>query len=165
MILGNRKLRKYYGARYYNPKWSSFISVDPLAEKYPSISGYAYCANNPINCVDPDGRDIIYLNNYQAVGVPGLMTAGHGAVLIGNDKEGWRYLSMNGTVSGSSPFGRSRNADLGTTPYDSGSKTGNDFRGTGLTLNEVIQLVNKSNPKEQHNYDRAVRIETNSFED
>lgn len=36
-----------------------WLSVDPLAEKYPSISPYAYCANNPILYIDPDGREIV----------------------------------------------------------------------------------------------------------
>jgi RHS repeat-associated protein len=49
----------YYGARYYDPKTSIWLSVDPLAEKYPGISPYAYVANNPLNYIDPDGRDII----------------------------------------------------------------------------------------------------------
>ncbi len=48
----------YYGARYY---WSElltgWLSVDPMADKYPSISPYAYCAWNPVKLVDPDGRD------------------------------------------------------------------------------------------------------------
>ncbi len=35
-----------------------WLSVDPLADKYPSLSPYAYCANNPVMLVDPDGRDI-----------------------------------------------------------------------------------------------------------
>ncbi len=47
----------YYGARYYNPRISLWYGVDPLAEKYPNISPYAYCANNPVKYVDPDGRD------------------------------------------------------------------------------------------------------------
>ncbi|MFL9839298.1 RHS repeat-associated core domain-containing protein, partial [Flavobacterium sp. ST-75] len=47
----------YYGARYYDPKWSIFIGVDPLAEKYSDWSSYAYCFNNPIIFVDPDGKD------------------------------------------------------------------------------------------------------------
>ncbi len=36
--------------------------MDPLAEKYPNINPYMYVANNPINAIDPDGRDIIHLN-------------------------------------------------------------------------------------------------------
>jgi len=43
----------YYSARYYAPP--TFISRDPLFEKYPSISPYTYCANNPLKFVDPDG--------------------------------------------------------------------------------------------------------------
>jgi hypothetical protein len=35
-----------------------WYGVDPLAEKYPSISPYAYVANNPIKLIDPDGRDV-----------------------------------------------------------------------------------------------------------
>ena len=47
----------YYGARYY---WSEaltgWLSVDPMTDKYPNISSYAYCAWNPVKLVDPDGR-------------------------------------------------------------------------------------------------------------
>lgn len=34
----------------------SFTSIDPLAEKYPGISPYAYCAGDPVNKIDPDGN-------------------------------------------------------------------------------------------------------------
>jgi len=47
----------YYGARYMDPRTSVWISVDPLAEKYPNISSYVYCADNPVKYVDPDGRN------------------------------------------------------------------------------------------------------------
>jgi RHS repeat-associated protein len=46
----------YYSARYYNPP--TFISRDPLFEKYPFMAPYAYCANNPVKLVDPDGKKI-----------------------------------------------------------------------------------------------------------
>ncbi len=48
----------YYGVRYYNPRISLWYGVDPLAEKYPGVSPFAYCVNNPIKYIDPDGRDI-----------------------------------------------------------------------------------------------------------
>jgi RHS repeat-associated protein len=51
----------YFGARYYDSKLSVWLSVDPLSDKYPSLSPYTYCANNPIMMVDPDGRMILVL--------------------------------------------------------------------------------------------------------
>ena len=35
-----------------------WLSIDPMSDKYPSISPYAYCAWNPVKLVDPDGREI-----------------------------------------------------------------------------------------------------------
>ena len=52
-----------YGARQYDPAIARFTSMDPLAEKYYHISPYAYCAGNPVNYVDPDGRDIWNLDS------------------------------------------------------------------------------------------------------
>ena len=46
----------YYEARYMAPP--VFISRDPLFEKYPTFTPYAYCVNNPIKYVDPTGEDI-----------------------------------------------------------------------------------------------------------
>jgi RHS repeat-associated protein len=48
----------YYGARYYQSKLSMWLSVDPLAHKYPNMSPYAFTGNNPVMLVDPDGREI-----------------------------------------------------------------------------------------------------------
>ncbi|MBB4038360.1 uncharacterized protein RhaS with RHS repeats [Dysgonomonas hofstadii] len=45
-----------YSARYYDGALGRFTTVDPLAEKYYSISPYVYCNNNPIKFIDPDGR-------------------------------------------------------------------------------------------------------------
>ena len=43
----------YYGARYYDPRVSLWLNVDPLAEK--TMTPYAYTNNNPIMLVDPTG--------------------------------------------------------------------------------------------------------------
>ncbi|MCR4828526.1 MAG: hypothetical protein K5864_03585 [Bacteroidales bacterium] len=49
----------YFGARYLeNTLTTLWLSVDPMADKYPSISPYAYCAWNPLKMVDPDGMEI-----------------------------------------------------------------------------------------------------------
>lgn len=48
----------YYGARYYDPKASVWVSVDPLTDKYPELSPYNYCKNNPVIYNDPDGKDL-----------------------------------------------------------------------------------------------------------
>lgn len=46
----------YAGARYYNPKWSIWLSVDPLAEKFTNWNPYNYTLNNPVRYIDTDGR-------------------------------------------------------------------------------------------------------------
>ena len=45
-----------YGWRGLQAAIMRFNTIDPLVEKYYSISPYAYCANNPVKYVDPDGR-------------------------------------------------------------------------------------------------------------
>ena len=47
-----------YGARQYYSILGRWDRVDPLAEKYYPYSPYVYCANNPVNAIDPDGRTI-----------------------------------------------------------------------------------------------------------
>ena len=49
----------YFGSRYYSSDLSIWLSVDPMASKYPSLSPYVYCANNPIKLVDPNGEEIV----------------------------------------------------------------------------------------------------------
>ena len=45
----------YYGARYYTPEISVWLSVDPMADKRPNLSPYNYCQNNPVILIDPTG--------------------------------------------------------------------------------------------------------------
>ena len=48
----------YFGSRYYSSDLSIWLSVDPMSDKYPSLSPYVYCANNPVKLVDPNGEKI-----------------------------------------------------------------------------------------------------------
>lgn len=43
-------------ARYYDPGYIRFTSIDPLAEKYYSWSPYMYVGNNPLKYIDLDGK-------------------------------------------------------------------------------------------------------------
>src|SRR5690606_26475614 len=47
----------YYGARYYDPRISIFVSTDPLMTKYPNYTPYHYVHNNPVNLIDPTGME------------------------------------------------------------------------------------------------------------
>ena len=47
-----------FDARMYYPALCRFMTMDPLCEKYYSISPYAYCNNNPVKYIDSDGRDV-----------------------------------------------------------------------------------------------------------
>jgi RHS repeat-associated protein len=61
----------YFGARYYDPQVSIWVSVDPILKKYLSgkVNGgvlnsknlglYSYTYNNPVILIDPNGKDVI----------------------------------------------------------------------------------------------------------
>ena len=61
----------YYGARYYDPRLSLWMSTDPLEETAFNIGSYTYCHNNPIIFIDKDGRfdfdGTVENNKYYAV--------------------------------------------------------------------------------------------------
>ena len=53
-----------YGARQYNTALPRWDRIDPLCEKYYHVSPYAYCFNNPVNAIDPDGKVVIFINGF-----------------------------------------------------------------------------------------------------
>ena len=48
----------YYGARYYEPRLSLWLSIDPKEEKYSNVSTYCYVISNPLKYTDPTGIEI-----------------------------------------------------------------------------------------------------------
>ena len=73
----------YFGTRYYDSDiLTGWLSVDPMADKYPNISPYAYCAWNPVKLVDPDGEEI---------GDPPTKFKEVGSVIPKSDFIGWGY--------------------------------------------------------------------------
>jgi len=55
-----------FGARYYYDWATIWLSVDPMSDKYPHLTSYNYCANNPVMLVDPDGRKCVVAEEDQA---------------------------------------------------------------------------------------------------
>jgi len=87
-----------YGARYMSPDVGRFITMDPMAEKYYSTSPYAYCANNPVRYIDPDGNRIrIYKKNQkQVLNYINKLAQGTFAV----DKKGYLFLVKKSNTKG-----------------------------------------------------------------
>ena len=115
-----------YGARQYNSLLGRWDRIDPLCEKYYSVSPYAYCANNPILLIDPDGCDWYYNTNnvllwnplvhsqkdlqdgYKYVGTTyndkknGIQYRDDGTVLCSNESSGIARMKLQQEVSQSS---------------------------------------------------------------
>lgn len=83
---------------------------------------------------------------------------GHIAVLVGNEKSGWRYVSINGTGTGAKPWGISVNQDIGTLIVDADSNLVTEMR-------SAIRMANTINPEERHHYDFFRRVECGDDED
>ena len=67
----------YYGARYYEPRVSLWISTDPLEDDYPMFTSYCFVNNNPLIFIDPKGMDSYYTMD---------------GVYLGDDKKKTQYV-------------------------------------------------------------------------
>jgi uncharacterized protein RhaS with RHS repeats len=92
----------YYGARYYDPRISIFVSVDPLAEQ--TMEPYLYTGNNPIMFTDPTG-----MSKVDGEGGPGDDKKVHRNVIINInstsdfnkselDEAGWHVIDANNII-------------------------------------------------------------------
>ena len=113
----------YYEARYHDPKAGTFNSRDPLFEKYFWMSPYAYCANNPITYIDPDGKKVVVA----------FQEAGSSATTKLYYKNGNLYTNKNCErgyeYSGNNQFARNVESDL------------NDIASKGGELNSRLNTL------------------------
>ena len=136
VILGLVLLATQTAFAYYNPSTGRFLSRDPIGEPgfqvLQAVQGtplvgpmpvvqqsakwinrdpkgdanpYHFVYNNPNTYIDPLGLDVVYLLDPNAVA-----GAGHAALLVGNDTNGWQYFSFGPGKCCMNPYG-GNNAD------------------------------------------------------
>lgn len=116
-----------------------FLTIDPLAEKYYSISPYAFCLNNPIRYIDPDGREIIGVTRNDAAKVVEDLRQ----MFQGDDFLGFRDLIVQ---SG-------KNANGKNIAFISRDALATAFNGINLTADQqalVDMTVNTINSADKH---------------
>jgi len=115
----------YYGARYYDPKRSVWLSVDQLAEKKPWMSSYVYCKDNPLRYIDPDGRNEWNITEEGKKVGKVIKTQKHDAFFM-VDKNGNRMQNKDGSYVSVS-FKHGTIESLKTQKYNQGKKQVSTF--------------------------------------
>ena len=114
----------YFGSRYYSSDLSIWLSVDPMSDKYPSLSPYTYCADNPVKLVDPNGEDV--------------WIVGEDGQRYQYKNDGLLYCSNGKVYQGSDAFARSAQSSL--KELQGQSTTANKFLGEFVenTSNDIV---------------------------
>ena len=73
-----------FGARMYDSRIGRWMSLDPLAKKYSSLSPYNFVGNSPIKFIDPNGKEIV---NAEPPGSAGFIRMERAITLIKKTNE------------------------------------------------------------------------------
>ena len=144
----------YFGARYYQSDLSVWLSVDPLAARYPSTSPFMYVRGNPIMLVDPNGmndKPNRYQRKYNRKRAKFLKTGKekHGKALA-------KYINQNGHKfhRSNAKYNKETNrVDFDYTGYSTeqvGENSGNIDKGYKITGISVVQGIVRGG-SEPHN--------------
>src|SRR5574344_3142794 len=127
----------YYGARYYDQTTALWLGTDPLKHKYPDIGAYVYCAGNPINRIDPDGRADFWLNG-KVVGNDGV-----------NDQKIYAIKTTEKDFNGVAGAGLSRKDQKATVDFiKANSGNAESFKNNGVAYTNSIGIESSSDNRQ-----------------
>ena len=123
------------GARRYDAAAATFWSMDPLCEKYYHINPYAYCAGDPVNRIDPDGKKPRFYIETENLGHT-FITIGEGKETVVYSYGRYGLLGSLGSISGNcTPTGEG--VLLRMTGNDAYKYLTNEISKKGITIFEI----------------------------
>ncbi|MBQ3805116.1 MAG: hypothetical protein II844_04835 [Prevotella sp.] len=149
-----------YGARQYCSLFGRWDRMDPLCEKYYSVSPYAYCANNPVKNVDYDGKEV-YLFSTSLPGANWVPFATHTFIVVQNRQGNITYAAYgpknNDPISGNDVLSRCN--------YSSDKKAYTDYLTKQKKSNHVkgVEIIPVPNGMSSDEFDSKVVDVINEF--
>ncbi len=135
----------YFGGRYYDHLNYRFLSVDPIINKDEALANpqlwnlYAYCGNNPVLRMDPDGRYVIGNSDRMIFNLAMMSATSTGGDIynsLNSDSRLWVF------IDGTNPGGQGGfiNPNAGDISRENGYVTG------GRTTIDFANIANYNQP-------------------
>ena len=144
----------YFGSRYYSSDLSIWLSVDPMSGKYPSLSPYVYCADNPVKLVDPNGESTQVVDNgdgtYTVVG-GNVKDGDNGIYLRKSDGSNGKLLAYSATPES---FYNSETGEF-KGRIDPNNQKGRNFLNNKVLKSGLLSYMIKARPEGPYDFKRT----------
>mgnify|MGYP000866139752 CR=1 FL=1 len=139
-----------FAGRYYDSRTGRFLQIDPKAGKYPNLSPYTYCADNPLKYIDPNGKELtkvtqgnmnVICDKKIAANVSGFLKAIQDNKLPLTINNSFRTTAEQKTLYDKSNSNTNPVAKPGTSRHESGFAI--DFNGVGNLTKEQKETLDK----------------------
>ena len=144
----------YFGARYYSSSLGIWLSVDPMSDKYPSLSPYVYCADNPMRLVDAKGESIQVVENDDGTYtvVNGNVYDGDNGVYLQNPN-GSNGILLAYSATPESFYNSETGEFMGT--IDPNNQAGRDFLNNEILKSGLLSYMINALPEKKYDFKRT----------